>query len=197
MKRITATNIGRSRLSDGAHFWEPSDWDETPLDKTSFIKKKVRYISEIPVKGGKSIFMAPCPWFSSDIFQIEDDYYLHFLKNGVHTVVMMLEDRKLVPTYKNWGFDVIHIPIRDFSIPKDVVSFDEKLHEVRRALKKHSVLFHCMGGNGRTGLVVASMFVQMGMDPDKAIDFVRKHRPEAIETREQEEFIREYYDLLN
>lgn len=202
MKRIRypENRVYKAVYHESDFFWEPDDpykGRDSYKSKKKFTPPKPRYISEIPLGNGKKILMAPCPMSSGSLFRDDDEYIMHFLKEGVGTIVLMLEERSLIKWYENWGLNVIHIPIRDFSIPKDLGSFDRSIHLVRKQLNRHSVLFHCMGGNGRTGLVVASMFAQMGMEPDKAIKMVRKYRKEAIETKEQEDFIFDYYDMLH
>lgn len=52
------------------------------------------------------------------------------------------------------------------------------------------VVVHCRGGLGRTGLVVARLLVELGLEPEEAISRVRTVRPGAVETWEQEEYIR-------
>ncbi len=53
------------------------------------------------------------------------------------------------------------------------------------------VLVHCVGGLGRSGTAAACALVAGGMDPDDAIDAVRRARsPRAIESALQERFVR-------
>jgi ADP-ribosyl-[dinitrogen reductase] hydrolase len=50
------------------------------------------------------------------------------------------------------------------------------------------VLVHCRGGLGRAGSVAARLLVEFGATPNEAITRVRAVRPNAIETREQEQW---------
>jgi ADP-ribosyl-[dinitrogen reductase] hydrolase len=52
------------------------------------------------------------------------------------------------------------------------------------------ILIHCRAGLGRTGLVAACLLVDFGATSEEAIDAVRTARPSAIETSEQERYIR-------
>ena len=55
------------------------------------------------------------------------------------------------------------------------------------------VLIHCMGGLGRSGLVAASLLVDVGLGAAEAIREVREVRdPRAVETRAQEDFVARY-----
>lgn len=165
--------------------------------KKKHFKEKRRYISEIPFKRlGNSLFMTPKPPFAE--FRTVWDYVEYLKSRGVKTLITFLTDAELkysqaplVAIYE-MEFDFIQFPIRDFSVPNDMYDFHRTIYDVRKALKKHSVAAHCFGGNGRTGLFVAGIFIQMGMSAQEAIDFVRSYRPEAIENSKQEDYLEEY-----
>lgn len=84
-------------------------------------------------------------------------------------------------------------PIADFGIPNAAtkaaweLSLPRILDELRLGKK---VLIHCAGGMGRTGMMSANILVAMGLDPSSSIEIVRKVRPGAIETKDQENFVR-------
>lgn len=88
----------------------------------------------------------------------------------------------------------LHLPIRDFSVPKD----DDEVRRVivetlRVALKGHNVYVGCMGGWGRTGLFLALLAKAAGVkDP---VGYVREHyTPRAVETKEQQRYV-EHFDV--
>lgn len=83
----------------------------------------------------------------------------------------------------------IFVPTRDFSIPE--------VSDMRKALMQSIALMAsgkqlyvgCMGGIGRTGLFLAALAKIMGVDDPVA--YVRSHyMPHAVETQEQQDFIR-------
>ena len=87
-----------------------------------------------------------------------------------------------------------HLPIVDASIPDQ--GFEQELEiageEIRALLRGgRDVLVHCRGGLGRAGMIAARLLVELGMEPAEAIARVRAVRPGAIETPEQERFVRE------
>ena len=85
-----------------------------------------------------------------------------------------------------------HLPIRDRETPDEhfEACWQQTGPELRRLLGDgQSIALHCRAGLGRTGTIAARLLVEMGSEPDLAIERVRKTRPGSIETREQEAFI--------
>ena len=122
---------------------------------------------------------------------LEDD--LKFLKDAGIDIIVNLEEH-----LRNWdGFEVKHIPINDFKATKlaDIDEFvkfiDSKIQEGER------IVVHCYAGMGRTNLMLASYFVYLGMEPDKALDLVKEKRPYYAVNEEQEEALREYFYIFH
>jgi hypothetical protein len=91
------------------------------------------------------------------------------------------------------GLEHIRLPIRDMGKPDAAweAAWEKKGPMIRSILKDGGkVCVHCMGGLGRTGLVAARILIEFGMAPDAAIQAVRHARPGAIQTDEQEAYIR-------
>lgn len=87
----------------------------------------------------------------------------------------------------------LHLPIKDVSTPgpgfeRQWSTEGPRLHGLLQAGR--SVVVHCRGGLGRAGTIAARLLVESGWTPAKAIQTVRKVRPGAIETREQEDYVR-------
>ena len=85
------------------------------------------------------------------------------------------------------------LPMPDYGLP-DAEWEERWLAEgprIRAILRQGGrVCLHCRGGLGRSGLVAARLLVELGKTPDAAIAAVRAGRPGAVETREQEEYVR-------
>jgi ADP-ribosyl-[dinitrogen reductase] hydrolase len=102
--------------------------------------------------------------------------------------IELLDVRPLPDAVERRGMKWVHLPIRDVSVPD--AKFEAKWAtaglELRTCLQRGgSSLIHCRGGLGRTGTIAARLLVELGMDPQGAIDAVRRGRPGAIDTREQ------------
>ena len=86
----------------------------------------------------------------------------------------------------------VHLPIRDRSAPD--AAFEEAWIEVGESLRARlragfNILVHCMGGLGRAGTIASRLLVELGWTPSDAIREVRRVRPGAIETDDQEDLV--------
>jgi len=52
-----------------------------------------------------------------------------------------------------------------------------------------NVLVHCKGGLGRAGTIAARLLIELGVEPQKAVDQVRQSRVGAIETQTQMSYV--------
>lgn len=91
------------------------------------------------------------------------------------------------------GLEWHHLPIVDASTPDETF---ERLWtysgaRLRRLLRSgQSIVVHCLGGLGRTGLVAARLLIELGENAESAIGRVRTARSGAIETPGQEAYVR-------
>lgn len=53
----------------------------------------------------------------------------------------------------------------------------------------HALVLHCWSGYGRSGTVAARILIERGMAPQAALAFVRQHRPGAVETAGQQDYV--------
>jgi len=92
------------------------------------------------------------------------------------------------------GADWVHLPIADYSIP-DTVFENGWLEHIQTLLRiiesSHNIFFHCKGGLGRSGLVAAKLLKNFGFENNTSIEMVRNARAGAVETVEQENYIRD------
>ena len=94
-------------------------------------------------------------------------------------------------TITEYGFEHYSVEIQDLGIPStnQLGTFKILNKNIIVAIKtEKKVLIHCNAGLGRSGLF-AGILVKEMTDINHPIDYIRKFRKGAIETKEQEEFI--------
>lgn len=88
------------------------------------------------------------------------------------------------------GLETIWLPIPDGSAPATVRSAVPVVERVVALLQAgQTVVVHCLGGLGRSGLLAACVLVRMGAAPAEAMARVRAARPGAIQMAVQERFV--------
>lgn len=90
------------------------------------------------------------------------------------------------------GIRELHLPVRDFHAPT-ASTLDRAVDAVEEALGRgERVMVHCGAGFGRTGTVVACLFVARGLGAAGGIARARALRPGSIETVEQQQAVRRF-----
>lgn len=117
-------------------------------------------------------------------------------EQGICAVLSLTEEPLEDALLREFEMAYLHLPIADFTAPS--------LEQVNRAMNflreytlgEAQVLIHCTAGMGRTGTILACYLVDRGETANQAIQEVRWQRPGSIETRAQEEIIRDYEGQL-
>jgi len=67
---------------------------------------------------------------------------------------------------------------------------------VLRWLDEGSNVVHCVAGKGRTGTVIAGyLLVKEGLNPEEAVEEVRRYRPNAVDSVQQLLFLYKLREL--
>jgi protein-tyrosine phosphatase len=91
------------------------------------------------------------------------------------------------------GLRWVHFPIPDMWVPSDAAAARRLVARLLRALEDgRDVVVHCWGGLGRAGTIAACCLVARGCEPRRAIAIVRSTRPGAVQSMQQELFVREF-----
>ena len=146
-------------------------------------------IYSVPFKGG-TIGIAPMPDFSDQLTRVAVENFAPAL------VVSMTESREFPNGIsERFGAEItglgaqwFHMPIKDFGAPTEQEGkvWPAILDACKTAIMERGcVLFHCKGGQGRSGMAAVRLMVEMGADPHRALNSLRAQKPGAIETDAQ------------
>lgn len=170
-------------------------------------------IDSVAVPGGRGLIgMCACPGgrrTSASGWDPEGDLEgdLDALRDwGAQSLVSLIEDQefqllgatRLPQCSRRRGLRWWHLPIRDMCAPNDAFETHWRHvgEELRRLLADDGrVALHCWAGLGRTGTIAARLLVELGDDPQRAMERVREARPGAIQTRQQEVYIKRLRSL--
>jgi len=155
-------------------------------------------ITELPTGYAGRFFRSAMPFSSHDN---GDELFRKIKNEGVSVIVLLAADeecfektgRDLRAFYQQEGLEVIHLPIRDFSVP-EIASLEGAIAEALKRLRSGSnVLAHCYAGIGRTGTFSACLVKRaFGVGGQEAINWVRERVPGALETPEQIKLVLEF-----
>ena len=121
---------------------------------------------------------------------------------GIDRLVCLLEadefDHLGIPNLFNEakarGIETEHLPIPDEGLPKSMTVFSALVDRVIEAVKMgETVLIHCKGGRGRTGLVAAACLVRLGKSSEEAIATVRQVRSGALSVALKRDYVHQFF----
>ncbi|MCP9448091.1 MAG: dual specificity protein phosphatase family protein [Nitrospira sp.] len=119
-----------------------------------------------------------------------------FRLQGFSVLVSLLNEEEQSPRYNvvdatALGFKRHSIPVKDFC-PPTVEQLERFVTLVASLPPGTKTVVHCEGGTGRTGTFAAAYWIAKGRTVCDAIAHVRKARPHAVETPEQEAALKEF-----
>src|SRR5215216_2596083 len=130
----------------------------------------------------------------TDLERLREEYQVEVLVSLMeHAEYSELEIPNLFQKAEERGIEILHLPIPDYGVPTDPEAdeYEPLVENVAERLEKgETVVIHCRGGLGRSGMFAASVLVALGRPARKAIEAVREAREGTIETPDQEDRVR-------
>lgn len=128
---------------------------------------------------------------AADLERLAEEYQVEVLVSLMERIeYSYLEVPNLLQKSEERGMEVLHLPIPDGGAPVDPEAdrYVPLVEDVAERLEEgQTVVVHCRGGQGRSGMFAASVLVALGHPAVKALEIVRETREGAVETPEQEE----------
>ncbi|MCJ8314636.1 MAG: dual specificity protein phosphatase family protein [Saccharospirillaceae bacterium] len=146
------------------------------------------------------LLLTPCPGLKG----IElVDALKQFKKSGVTAILTLMLESEIYENNLN-NIEVLceendmqwfNLPIVDEGVPHDEFDllWDKYKKEIHAILDDNeSIVIHCKGGSGRTGLVAAKILLERGADFDQTIKQIKTIRPSAFSHAVQVEYMAQY-----
>ena len=150
---------------------------------------------ELPFGFPGRIFRSPMPFGPHDL---HGEVYDQFCEAQISVIVLLASDEEclhrtgchLRALYLKQGFQVLYLPIPDFSVP-DKDDLEQAVQQtIAYAQAGHHIVIHCSAGIGRTGLFTTCLAKRyLGLSGAEALQWVRRFIPRAVETPEQQRLV--------
>ncbi|MGF1703799.1 phosphatase [Photobacterium makurazakiensis] len=154
----------------------------------------------LPLADSGKLLLTPCPGTKEASLQ---ESLLELKAAGATAVFTALEPTdlpndgltKLAEACQELGMKWYHLPIEDDCAPG--ASFDANWAEANKAAqalldKGDSLVIHCMGGSGRTGLIAARIMLSRGAELQSTITQIQALRPGAFTRQPHIDYIQNY-----
>ena len=152
-------------------------------------------LTELPFGLPGRIFRSPMPFGPYDL---HGEVYDQFHEAQIGVIVLLASDEEclhktgcnLRALYLKEGFQVLYLPIPDFSVPtKD--DLEQAIQQtIALAQAGQHIVVHCSAGIGRTGLFIVYLAKRyLGLSGAEALQWVRRFMPRAVETPAQQRLV--------
>lgn len=151
--------------------------------------------TELPLDLSGKVYRSVMPYGFSDP---GGEIYPAYIAAQISAVVVLVDidemvriaGRNLIPLYQQQGWNVLHLPIKDYGIPDEDLLSQAVESMLDLAQEGENIAIHCSGGLGRSGMLAACMAKRVfGIAGEQAIAWVRRYIPEAVETKEQMQLV--------
>src|SRR5262249_1548053 len=156
---------------------------------------------ELPFGFPGRVFRSPMPFGPYDL---HGEVYDRFCEEQIAVIVLLASDEaclhktgcNLRALYLKAGFQVLYLPIPDFSVPAKDDLEQTVQQTVAHAQAGHHIVIHCSAGIGRTGLFMAYLAKRcLGLSGAEVLQWVRRFIPRAVETPEQQRLVLHHDEL--
>jgi hypothetical protein len=152
-------------------------------------------LTELPFGLPGRVFRSPMPFGPYDL---HGDVYDRFCEEQIAVIVLLASDEEclhktgcnLRALYLKEEFQVLYLPIPDFSVSTKDDLEQAVQHTIAYAQAGQHIVIHRSAGIGRTRLFTAYLAKRcLGLSGAEALQWVRRYIPRAVETPEQQRLV--------
>lgn len=154
----------------------------------------------LTLKNGAKFIFTPCPGTKG--VSIEDSV-AQLKEAGASAILTLMYDEEMIKhnaqslagISKSNEVEWYQLPISDDEAPNQdfELPFKQHLSRLKQVLtEKGTIAVHCKGGSGRTGLVIALLMLELGLDKSFVVEQVKSVRPHALTKPAQLAYFEQY-----
>ncbi len=154
----------------------------------------------LALDSGASFIFTPCP--GTKTFDLVTSVQ-QLKQAGAKAIVSLMYDEELNNNGASQLSEVcgqesvrwFQLPISDDAAPNEdfLDSWNTNLDELMLLLNnQQTIAVHCKGGSGRTGLVIALLMLQLGLDKSEVKSLVQSIRPKSLTNSEQLNYFEQF-----
>ena len=159
----------------------------------------------LPLKNGSHLIFTPCPGTKGADLQTSVQQLMQAGANAVITTtpteeMVGLGVETLPQVCEQQGLEWFHMPIEDDSAPASDFqdAWDQHKAKIQQLLDQGgSIVIHCKGGSGRTGLMAAILLLERGIELEKAVAMVKTLRPNSLKVPSHMKYLERQYHTTN
>ncbi|MGA7804488.1 MAG: ATP-binding cassette domain-containing protein [Bradyrhizobium sp.] len=114
---------------------------------------------------------------------------LEALRDAGATTLVSLTETSLDAPVERFGLKHHWLPIRDMGVPDIEAALHLCTLMEREIEQGGAVVYHCLAGHGRTGLMLAAHLVHRGMTSPHVLAFARQRKRQWVQSVSQEQFL--------
>jgi atypical dual specificity phosphatase len=108
---------------------------------------------------------------------------------GTTMLVSLTRQRLDEDAVKRAGLRCHWLPIEDMGVPEPAATTDLCAAMEREIKNGGAVVYHCLAGRGRTGLMLVAHLIYRGMSAEQALAHARQRKREWVQSMSQEQFL--------
>jgi atypical dual specificity phosphatase len=105
------------------------------------------------------------------------------------TTLVSLTEKPLDARVDEFGLQHHWLPIKDMGVPDIEAALDLCARMEQEIARGGAIVYHCLAGHGRTGLMLTTHLIYRGMAAQQALTYARQRKSYWVQSLKQEQFL--------